>query len=85
MPQNPNLFEITQSIKPKMRHANRNSSFRLGKRCRGFIISPFGTVPSKYQVLTVLKNVPTEDMILLMMVGARHVIAGMEIIRITMI
>ena len=68
-----------------MRHANRNSSFRLEKRCRGLIISTFETVPSKYRVFTVLEIVPTEDMILLMMVGARHVIAGMEIIRITMI
>jgi len=37
------------------------------------------------QVFPVLENVPIENMTLLMMVGARHVIAGMEIIRITMI
>ena len=49
MPQNPNLFEITQSIKLKMRHANRHFNFRLEKRCRGLIISTFGTVPSKYR------------------------------------
>lgn len=86
MPQNPNLFEITQSIKLKMRHANRHFNFRLEKGVEGLSYLHLERFRVNIgQNSTVLENVPIEDMTLLMMVGARHVIAGMEIIRITMI
>ena len=58
MPQNPNLFEITQSIKPKMRHANRNFSFRLEKGVEGLSylhLEPFRV--NMGQVFTVLEKV----------------------------